>query len=300
MKMKKVRGQRGTSRPKSAKRNVSVKGQWKAVELDPGLFSEEGLEGLVCFEELTSYRLVDDNTAATAEKDLKKDKKRKVSEEVEGGEETEDTSEPAKKKAKKKKRRKKLTAEEPVREENICEDVTQKEDESPEPDPPKCVKPKAKKKKKNKEKGNTEDQPSSTEPEAEAPVEEEDQRRKAADKKQVKNWTRAALSGSGEKTTDLSAWKDLFVPAAVLKALSALGFASPTPIQALVLPPAIRDRMDILGAAETGKMVRPPQAHHLRPHVSTSHRFREWKDTSLWHPHHPQHPGVEEESRRTC
>ncbi|KAJ8288914.1 hypothetical protein COCON_G00015730 [Conger conger] len=46
--------------------------------------------------------------------------------------------------------------------------------------------------------------------------------------------------------------KDLFVPEPVLQALSTLGFSSPTPIQALALPPAIRDRLDILGAAETG------------------------------------------------
>lgn len=51
---------------------------------------------------------------------------------------------------------------------------------------------------------------------------------------------------------DMSAWKDCFVPEAVLRALSELGFAYPTPVQALTLPSAIRDRMDILGAAETG------------------------------------------------
>lgn len=36
------------------------------------------------------------------------------------------------------------------------------------------------------------------------------------------------------------------------RALSFLGFSAPTPIQALTLAPAIRDRLDILGAAETG------------------------------------------------
>uniref|UniRef100_A0A8C7DJX4 RNA helicase n=1 Tax=Oncorhynchus kisutch TaxID=8019 RepID=A0A8C7DJX4_ONCKI len=45
---------------------------------------------------------------------------------------------------------------------------------------------------------------------------------------------------------------DLFVPDQVLKALSNLGFGSPTAIQALALPPAIRDHMDIVGAVETG------------------------------------------------
>lgn len=49
----------------------------------------------------------------------------------------------------------------------------------------------------------------------------------------------------------MEAWKDLFVPAAVLTALKENGFTYPTPIQAQVLPPAIRDKLDILGAAET-------------------------------------------------
>uniref|UniRef100_A0A1A7WJB5 ATP-dependent RNA helicase n=1 Tax=Iconisemion striatum TaxID=60296 RepID=A0A1A7WJB5_9TELE len=71
-------------------------------------------------------------------------------------------------------------------------------------------------------------------------------------KRETKNWTNAALSGSDDQKSDVSAWKDLFVPSLVLKALSSLGFSSPTPVQALALPPAIRDRMDILGAAETG------------------------------------------------
>ncbi|XP_013783246.1 ATP-dependent RNA helicase DDX24-like [Limulus polyphemus] len=51
---------------------------------------------------------------------------------------------------------------------------------------------------------------------------------------------------------DMSAWTNLFVPNSVLKALGAMNFTSPTPIQVLSLPPAIRDRRDIIGAAETG------------------------------------------------
>lgn len=49
----------------------------------------------------------------------------------------------------------------------------------------------------------------------------------------------------------MSAWQNLFVPAPVLTALAEKGFTSPTPIQALTLAPAIRDRMDVIGAAET-------------------------------------------------
>lgn len=46
-------------------------------------------------------------------------------------------------------------------------------------------------------------------------------------------------------------WDGLDVPHSVLVALSELGFSQPTPIQIHALPPAIRDRRDIVGAAET-------------------------------------------------
>ena len=49
----------------------------------------------------------------------------------------------------------------------------------------------------------------------------------------------------------MSSWGNLYVPDPVVQGLSDLGFSGPTPIQALVLPSAIRDRMDIIGAAET-------------------------------------------------
>lgn len=89
--------------------------------------------------------------------------------------------------------------------------------------------------------------------------------------KQVKNWTNAALCGTNDKNADVSAWKDLFVPPLVLKALSSLGFTSPTPIQALALPSAIRDRMDILGAAETGS------GKTLAFGIPMIHSILEWK-----------------------
>jgi len=49
----------------------------------------------------------------------------------------------------------------------------------------------------------------------------------------------------------MSAWNGLSVPASVMKCLGELQFTSPTPIQSLTLPPAINDRLDIVGAAET-------------------------------------------------
>lgn len=267
-----------------------MKGKWKAIELDPSLFSEEGLEGLVCFEELTNYSLIDsEKAAAKAAQELKKEKKtkkRKASEGEEAGEkvdsatkERDKSAEPAKKNAKKKKKNKKLAAKESAQPGKISAEVTQEDaggerDEggaakkdtlthaaiSSEPDAQtKLAKKKNKKKKKPKEQKETDTVPEE-QPNLESPSELKTlEKEKSAQhkvtklpKKQQKNWTNAALNGSNDKNTDVSAWKDLFVPSPVLKALSSLGFGSPTPIQALALPPAIRDRMDILGAAETG------------------------------------------------
>ncbi|XP_059209247.1 ATP-dependent RNA helicase DDX24 isoform X2 [Centropristis striata] len=287
------------------KRSIHVKGKWEAVELDPSLFSEEGMEGLVCFEELTDYRLIDsEKAAAKAEKELKKKeekkkkkkekaKKRKASEGEEEGEkvdveskETETTGEPAKKKAKnKKKKNKKLTAKDSEQPDNTSAEVTlddsaageeDKKEEavasedaavSSEPEAQSKLTKKSNKKKKKKQKQQieadktSEEQPNHQSPSELQTLEEEKEEEKSTpdkvtkppkSKKQIKNWTNAALSGSEDKKADVSAWKDLFVPAPVLKALSSLGFSSPSPIQALALPPAIRDRMDVLGAAETG------------------------------------------------
>lgn len=49
----------------------------------------------------------------------------------------------------------------------------------------------------------------------------------------------------------MAAWKDLFVPKEVLQALCKNKFFAPTPIQAMALPSAIRDKKDVVGAAET-------------------------------------------------
>ena len=49
----------------------------------------------------------------------------------------------------------------------------------------------------------------------------------------------------------MALWKDIFVPEEVLLALRDSNFTTPTNIQSMVLPHAIRDRLDIVGAAET-------------------------------------------------
>merc|ERR1719219_132924 len=51
---------------------------------------------------------------------------------------------------------------------------------------------------------------------------------------------------------DVSEWKKLFVCEALVSALEKKGFKTPTPIQRLTLPAAIKGKMDIVGAAETG------------------------------------------------
>ncbi|XP_073339624.1 ATP-dependent RNA helicase DDX24 [Pagrus major] len=326
---------------KRAKRSIHMKGKWEAVELDPSIFSEEGMEGLVCFEELTNYRLVDsEKAAAKAERELmkkakkkekqkekKQAKKRKASEAgQEAGEKVnveskdgETTAEPPKKKAKKKKKNKKPNAKESAQPDDISAEITQEdvaaekeggEDETAKEDtlkdtaisqdPDAQSKPAKKSNKKKKKKGKQqikEDTVPEQEPNQGSPSElqalEEDktnlespsepqaleEEKPTQDKvtkpakKQQKNWTNAAL-GSVDKNADVSAWKDLFVPSPVLKALSSLGFATPTPIQALTLPSAIRDRMDILGAAETGS------GKTLAFGIPIIHTIMEWRNSS--------------------
>ncbi|TDG98799.1 hypothetical protein EPR50_G00204360 [Perca flavescens] len=306
---------------KPAKRNIHVKGKWEAVELDPTLFSEEGLEGLVCFEELKDYRLTDSEKAAAKaanelkreekKKKKKKTKKRKASEGEEAGEkvdieskEGEQTAEPAKKKAKNKKKNNKLTAKESDQPDNTSVEVTKKDvvaaeeaggNETPkedaskdtaiisEPDaqskPTKKSNKKKKKKQQIKKDEIPETQPNQESPSELQPLEKEKSTqvkltKAPQNKKMMKNWTNAAHSGSYDKNADVSAWKDLFVPSPVLKALSSLGFSSPSPIQALALPPAIRDRMDVLGAAETGS------GKTLAFGIPMIHAILEWKNGS--------------------
>lgn len=50
----------------------------------------------------------------------------------------------------------------------------------------------------------------------------------------------------------LDQWSDLSIPPNIHKAIAELGFKEPTPIQRLAIPAALRDRLDVLGAAPTG------------------------------------------------
>ncbi|XP_068435996.1 ATP-dependent RNA helicase DDX24 [Clinocottus analis] len=297
------------------KRSVHMKGDWKAVEVDPSVFSEEGMEGLVCFEELTNYRLVDsEKAAAEAEKEVTEEKKRKTKKrkaskgEEEAGEkvdveskEGEKTAEPAKKKAKKKKTNKKQSAqesdqandtavvqkvvaagEEGGKDEGPLEDSSKDSAVSSAPDARLKLKKKSNKKKRKKQRMKKDkileaqaSQESTSELqslEKEKPTQDK-VKKHPKNKKQIKNWTNAAMAGPEDRKADVSAWNDLFVPAPVLRALSSLGFSSPSPIQALALPPAIRDRMDILGAAETGS------GKTLAFGIPMIHAIMEWKNS---------------------
>ncbi|NXM07119.1 DDX24 helicase, partial [Tyrannus savana] len=245
--MRARKGGRFKSFFKQKQKGIEVIGKWKTVEIDPNLFAEEEFRDIVCLEELTEYKLVSSSKVGKV-----KEKKRKAesTSEEEGNEEVEEPVIPPKKKKKSKDLRsqtdkgnipnaaevdvlvdKEEKCSEIIKEAN-CEDhghVT--ESTSSSKDIPKKKKKKAAKNK------------ASQAQEVLPPV---------TSSKKGKNWTTDVLSASADQKADVSAWKDLFVPEPVLQALSYLGFSAPTPIQALALPSAIRDNMDVLGAAETG------------------------------------------------
>ncbi|EEC06200.1 RNA helicase, putative, partial [Ixodes scapularis] len=84
-------------------------------------------------------------------------------------------------------------------------------------------------------------------------------KKRKADKRKRSEPKTAADNPSNDETPvqeedqkDMSAWLNCYVPEPVLKALAELNFTQPTPIQAQTLPSAIRDHMDVMGAAETG------------------------------------------------
>ncbi|BDA45127.1 DEAD-box ATP-dependent RNA helicase 13 [Coccomyxa sp. Obi] len=63
---------------------------------------------------------------------------------------------------------------------------------------------------------------------------------------------KSMLGTSGAPAVDMAAWEGLGLGPGVLNAIAHLGFAEPTPIQRECLLPAIRDRRDVIGAAQTG------------------------------------------------
>ncbi|KAM9014232.1 ATP-dependent RNA helicase DDX24 isoform 2-T3 [Ara ararauna] len=242
--MKARKGGRFRSSFKLKQKGIEVIGKWKTVQIDPNLFAEEEFRNIVCLEELTDYRQV---SSSKVGKVREKRKAESVSEE--GNEEKEEEPViPPKKKKKTKDLRSKTdendtTAaefDEPVDKEAKRKEIIKlvdDEDHGHVADSASSAKDAPKKKKKIAKNKASQAQEA-------LPL--------VPTSKKVKNWTTEVLSASTDRKADVSAWKDLFVPEPVLRALSYLGFSAPTPIQALALPSAIRDNMDVLGAAETG------------------------------------------------
>ncbi|XP_009330647.1 PREDICTED: ATP-dependent RNA helicase DDX24 [Pygoscelis adeliae] len=242
--MKPKKGGRFKSSFKLKQKGIEVIGKWKTVQIDPNLFADEEFSDIVCLEELTEYKLVSSTKVGKVKE--KKRKAESVSEKG-NGEEEEPIVPPKKKKKNKDLRSKTDKSGDPnateidvlVDKETKCNEIIEAancKDHGHAAESTSSTKDAPKKKKVAKNKA-------SQAQEALPPV---------TTSKKVKNWTTEVLSASTDHKADVSAWKDLFVPEPVLRALSYLGFSAPTPIQALALPSAIRDNMDVLGAAETG------------------------------------------------
>ncbi|NWU75708.1 DDX24 helicase, partial [Onychorhynchus coronatus] len=244
--MKAGKGRRFKSSFKWKQKGIEVIGKWKTVEIDPNLFAEEEFRDIVCLEELTEYKLVSSSQVGK----VKEKRKAESASEEEGSEEVEEPVVPPKKKKKNKDLRSQTDkgntpnaaeVDVLVDKDEKCSEIIKEanyEDQGHVTESTSSRKGTPKKKKKKAAKNKV-----SQEQEALPPI---------TSSKKGKNWTTEVLSASADQKADVSAWKDLFVPEPVLQALSYLGFSAPTPIQALALPSAIRDNMDVLGAAETG------------------------------------------------
>ncbi|XP_008941135.1 PREDICTED: ATP-dependent RNA helicase DDX24 [Merops nubicus] len=241
--MKTKNGRRFTSSLKLKRKGIEVMGKWKTVQIDPNLFADEEFRNIVCLEELTEYELVNSSKVGKV-----KEKKRKAESVSKEDDEEEALVTPRKKKKKNK-------------------DLRSKPDKSTDPHVTEVNVPVNKEAKGNAVTGAADCEHHRHAAESSSSTKDAPKKKKVAKNqssqaqeavtavstsKKVKNWTTEVLSASADHHADVSAWKDLFVPEPVLQALSYLGFSAPTPIQALALPSAIRDHMDVLGAAETG------------------------------------------------
>ncbi|XP_009688054.1 ATP-dependent RNA helicase DDX24 isoform X2 [Struthio camelus] len=242
--MKTKKGKKFRSSFKLKQKGIEVVGKWKSVKIDPNLFADEQFGDIVCLEELTEYKLVSSSKVGKL-----KEKKRKVDDVPEERNEQEEPVVPPKKRKKRKDLRtgtvtsddpNAIEVDVPANKEDKHEEVVKGancEDRG-------CVAESVSSTKKALKKNKKEVKRKAPQIQEALPS--------VTTSKKVKNWTTKVLSASTDRRADVSAWKDLFVPGPVLQALSYLGFSAPTPIQALALPSAIRDNMDVLGAAETG------------------------------------------------
>ncbi|XP_046376898.2 ATP-dependent RNA helicase DDX24-like isoform X1 [Haliotis rufescens] len=256
-------------------KHVKTNSKWKKVEIAPVLFSNKDFETLISIEELTDYELVETNAGQIADDD------------------TSQTATAAEKRNKTKKKKKKKKKQVAPPSETLVE--SKQEEEVTEAinviNPKKAKKAKKKKppKKDEQKKGLTlkrkhgkmlmigsqdvvdlnEDEDKLSEAKAKQ-MAEKDKGEGPKPKKAKTEREKLTHHTDPSVSADMRAWKNLFVPSQVLKALQHQGFTSPTSIQALALPSAIRDRMDIVGAAETGSgktlAFGIPVLHHILQH----------------------------------
>lgn len=104
MKLKETKSRpRPPSYGKFQRKGIKVVGKWKQVEIDPNMFADGQMDDLVCFEELTDYRLVSPAKNSSSLFSKEEPKKRKAQAVSEGAEEGEASSSKKKIKLKKSK-----------------------------------------------------------------------------------------------------------------------------------------------------------------------------------------------------
>ncbi|XP_013075127.2 ATP-dependent RNA helicase DDX24-like isoform X2 [Biomphalaria glabrata] len=221
--------------------HVKEKSAWKRVVVPQDLLNTEEFDGLIDIQELTDYELVqiNNNLESDDESNNKKEKnlKRKKAKEEAALENDTEFQPKAKKKKKNKKSAKNIS------DAQALEEVTTDEHS--------CINKKIKKRKDDTRKK-----------EADTTVEKNIQlppKRKEKKRKPVQNISEdeepSPASGSLQEPTtelDMSQWANLYVPDVIQRALQEQGFPTPTEIQRMTLPTAIREKKDIFGAAETG------------------------------------------------
>ncbi|KAF1769504.1 hypothetical protein GCK72_001321 [Caenorhabditis remanei] len=201
--------------------SISIPGNWQAADVEAmeGDFDDNMLQFLGSFEEVLPDGI---ETAETTKKGKKEKKKQKKLFEEKA---TEQLSDPAEIKsveerrlAKKQKRKEQMAANRKQKKERLA-------------------------KRKQKE----------AEAKLAEPIEEKVKKSGETKKRKGEKSEESGKSKKSKKETDISAWKQFFfLPNEILQAVEQMGFSEPTPIQSAVLPVAVRDHQDVLGAAETG------------------------------------------------
>ncbi|CAH1773944.1 unnamed protein product [Owenia fusiformis] len=267
--------------------HVKAKSKWKSVTIDNESFQKGNLKDLLCCEELSSYEIISDNpvvkkksndttirsnsmkaTSPSEESKLKKKKKRKKKKPKPAespntsDEKTDDVNEKViikennkkktvqkikeikqdqSKSVKQTKSNKKQKSGGKIVQHGVIEDIAKSDAPEEEQDNDKTKQFSKKKKKRGKRGKRKNNQAVKDEPVS--------KKQKVND---VSKETEESKDEEKETKADMSEWMNLYVPEPVLKSLGEEGFTTPTPIQTQILPSAIRDRMDVIGAAATG------------------------------------------------